>query len=415
VARQLQSVDVDGCHLTLPGEIQVGFITGTSVRRHVIISFVVAVAAIPRSAEYALTEYGTLASMDTVDLKRVLTIEASERCLLERVIGLELSSKNELFVADRRANEVCHFDQTGRLVRTIGRKGEGPGEFTDLAWLTRLPGDSIVALDGIQLRLTYVHPRGDGIRTARLEVPGEAVSRTVTAFKGLSTGRFLVGFSAVQRVPPALTPVAFDQLLFIVNGDGRPVGSAGRTFASEHFVQTVPPQFGGIAYWDLAFGRRASVSSAWNGTLAYSDGQTSAVRILDHSGRPVRTLTAPVRREPVTPRDIARFKATELETTSARQLRLQNHRLAEMPYPSTYPTIGDIFTGTTGAVFAQAYSSPVLVEPVTRWYMWSSEQSPVKVFQARGRFRSMAASDTRLCGIETDSDDVATIVCFGLQ
>src|SRR5690606_26450613 len=51
-----------------------------------------------------------------------------------RIAALLADSLGMIYVLDLLAQEIRVFDSTGVFSHTIGRKGEGPGEFTDAAW-----------------------------------------------------------------------------------------------------------------------------------------------------------------------------------------------------------------------------------------------------------------------------------------
>src|SRR5688572_29611828 len=63
-----------------------------------------------------------------------------------RITGVITDVEGNIYVADSRTFNIRVFDEGGRLLRTIGRKGGGPGEFESLqsiGWL----GDSLVTMD----------------------------------------------------------------------------------------------------------------------------------------------------------------------------------------------------------------------------------------------------------------------------
>jgi hypothetical protein len=65
-----------------------------------------------------------------------------------------------MFVADVLASRIVVFDSTGRYVRTIGRKGAGPGEFQQpysLGWL----GDTLLVLDPRNARIGKFSKSGE--------------------------------------------------------------------------------------------------------------------------------------------------------------------------------------------------------------------------------------------------------------
>jgi|CXWL01.1.fsa_nt_gi HAMP domain-containing protein len=92
----------------------------------------------------ALLTAPRLAPIDTVRARVVAAIgEDAPRTpfLLGEVSGLAFDASGRLYVADVQEPRVVIFDSTGRHLATVGRKGEGPGEFT-------APTGPIVAGDG---------------------------------------------------------------------------------------------------------------------------------------------------------------------------------------------------------------------------------------------------------------------------
>ncbi len=71
--------------------------------------------------------------------------------------------------------EVAVFDSSGRYLQTIGREGEGPGEFTDIAKLLITPGDSLVVLDWAA-RLTLFGPDHQLVRTVPLPLSPQIIA-----------------------------------------------------------------------------------------------------------------------------------------------------------------------------------------------------------------------------------------------
>lgn len=83
-----------------------------------------------------------------------------------RVVSVLADSEGAVYVADALAGEIRVFDQSGRHLRTIGRKGRGPGEFTSLyalAWL----GDTIAALDPGNARIELLSRDGSQVGSFR--------------------------------------------------------------------------------------------------------------------------------------------------------------------------------------------------------------------------------------------------------
>lgn len=101
------------------------------------------------------------------------------------------------------------FDRQGRHLHTIGRDGEGPGEFRSWAALFTSPGDSLYAFDSGLYRLSVFSPDFEFVRSARIEPP----LRLQDGFFQ-SDGSLLI--SSVGRGPQT-----FGRPLHVVDPDGR--------------------------------------------------------------------------------------------------------------------------------------------------------------------------------------------------
>ena len=94
---------------------------------------------------------------------------------LDRVISLAVDGDGLIYAADWRADEIQVFSPRGECVRTIGRSGEGPGEFGMLAGIVWQPPGYLWAMDAGENRLTVFDPLGTVLATHRLQL-GPAAS-----------------------------------------------------------------------------------------------------------------------------------------------------------------------------------------------------------------------------------------------
>src|SRR5688500_10460579 len=54
--------------------------------------------------------------------------EGAEHEMFGEVSGVLFDANDNLYVLDRQAKRVMVYDRTGRVLRQIGREGQGPGE-----------------------------------------------------------------------------------------------------------------------------------------------------------------------------------------------------------------------------------------------------------------------------------------------
>jgi len=94
----------------------------------------------------------------------------TSRYLLSNIFEVEIGPRGEIYVGDESEARVLVFDSTGRLLRRIGGRGYGPGEFqrpAGMGWV----GDTLWVTDADQLRVSYFDAAGTHIETARISGP----------------------------------------------------------------------------------------------------------------------------------------------------------------------------------------------------------------------------------------------------
>ena len=97
-----------------------------------------------------------------------LVFRTSDPSPVLSVRALSVSPSGHLLLTDRRSGDLKLADGDGRIIRVIGREGEGPGEFTVLFDAVFLSDDRIVALDGGRVLATLFDSAGQVLNTFQL-------------------------------------------------------------------------------------------------------------------------------------------------------------------------------------------------------------------------------------------------------
>jgi hypothetical protein len=108
-------------------------------------------------------------------------------------------------IADQSALPIV-FDAQGGVIRTIGRRGKGPGEFSRVVDAIPLPGDSALLLDSETRRATIVGPDLEPVRFIQIPEPLQfnVVRRWPAEVVGMSH------YAGGGRGGPVLHVMAFD-------------------------------------------------------------------------------------------------------------------------------------------------------------------------------------------------------------
>lgn len=84
-----------------------------------------------------------------------------------RISDVVVAPSGGFYALDRSAQVVFQFDSSGGLIREIGRKGQGPGEFA-LAYRLWLDGDTLHVFDAMQNLVHVFSSAGELQRSRRV-------------------------------------------------------------------------------------------------------------------------------------------------------------------------------------------------------------------------------------------------------
>lgn len=87
---------------------------------------------------------------------------------LDQVRAAVPMSGGRIAVANGGTQEIRVYSADGEIERTLGREGGGPGEFRALTWIAAMAGDSIMAYDWRDRRVTVFAPTGEVARTVSM-------------------------------------------------------------------------------------------------------------------------------------------------------------------------------------------------------------------------------------------------------
>jgi hypothetical protein len=92
-----------------------------------------------------------------------------EMAMLNKPLDLRVDDQGRVYVMDWGDVHIKVYDSQGRFLRTIGRKGQGPGEFDMPAFFDLMTGEKICVLDGRQRRITILTSEGEYISSFRFD------------------------------------------------------------------------------------------------------------------------------------------------------------------------------------------------------------------------------------------------------
>jgi hypothetical protein len=322
------------------------------------------------------------------------------------VNGLDVDSRGNVYVADR-SSQLVVFSPQGTMLRKLGRKGQGPGEFDWIASVRVLPGDSVYAFDSGLQRVTVFPPRSNraaysvnvgtnAMLFSHWVVPATSNRTIFAAYRaafGDGDGR---GVSGHRK-----------EVLRILNPDGSILRDSVASFAETEAL-IVHGAVEGVMFNPFgrqpvfAFGGGDHVYAAWNGDLA--------VRVYSTAGRLVWTIHPAIAARPraVTQKDRDSVVAMLDGTVPAAAVR---RAFAEVGSES-WPLFRDMVVDDADRVWLGLLGKHG--EPV-HWAAFDQSGAQVASMDLPENVSLRVLRGRMAYGVELDQDDVARVVIYELR
>lgn len=261
-------------------------------------------------------------------------------------------SDGTVVVADELARELRWFAADGSPRARAGRKGSGPGEFTDIHRLFLLPGDTIGAWDANASRLTRFDARGRMADVLTLRPLPDVPSDLVGVLPDGST----VMLPAFTRAPaPGGDSLPY---LHVPRGGGRPDTLGSRPVGRQATLQAGAG--GRTMQMVMPVPLSPTTHAAVSGDAVYlGDSGRGEVSLVTPDGRVRALIRRPYTPEPVTEaereaerRRLAGGDPSKPPSPTVRDL------VAQIPFPDAKPAFAEMRVAPGGDVWLRAFTPP---------------------------------------------------------
>jgi hypothetical protein len=252
-----------------------------------------------------------------------------------RVTGAQFLPDGSIAVADAGNARVAVYAPSGNLLRSLGREGDGPGEFRSLSHLFVF-GDTIAVYDQIALRFTIWDAIDARPRSFRYLTYGVAPPTVQGAF---SSTEYLL--TSVERTPREARGLFIDHADLLRHTLAEPEAQVlGR--GPHRYLYFFGERSGTTTYRTPFFG--ATAYAIAGGTIVTVPLHAARMRLLDpRDGREVADLQLPLEERKFDRREITRYRDALLERAhdAATASRIRDAFDGIEP-PATAPTVRDL-------------------------------------------------------------------------
>jgi hypothetical protein len=340
-------------------------------------------------------------------LLRIGVVDGDPSLQFNRIGGVARLQDGTIVVADGGSQEVRFFNSSGEVGRVVGGKGEGPGEFSDLAGLGVGPGGSVWAFDYSLDRITWMDGAGEiqGFTTLGPEPP------VLMSVGSLPDGTFLLkqlwgagdvsqaAASGLRRDPVAF--VRFDRGGSLVDTLGLFPGREVHLWEENGRGVMGSPPFA-----------RNSVGALWGeGVVIGTQDRFELVDFgLDGEPRLVARLLG--LDLTLTPGDLEQYIQDRLGEVSEGRRPGLRRELEAMPVLERKPAYGEILSDEAGNLWIGEWT-PYPRAP-HRWTILDRDGRWLGSVEISGRFSPHAIGEEWILGVEWDELDVEYVVLYPL-
>ena len=111
------------------------------------------------------SDYGSKVTLITE--KQIGMDDGPDEFLFVYLTDVAVNSKGDIYVSDRQLNEIRKFDKNGNYLSTLGRPGQGPGEFQSVSKISVNSRDEMIAFDNWTGRISIFSDKGDLLETTK--------------------------------------------------------------------------------------------------------------------------------------------------------------------------------------------------------------------------------------------------------
>jgi hypothetical protein len=314
--------------------------------------------------------------------------EGEEPYMLSRVFDALRLPDGRILVGNSATSEIRVFDREGRFLQSVGRKGNGPGEFGELSSVRfwRLRDGSLLGYDGGNLRVHLFDSTLAYQRTVRIESTREGLRAFLQGIFADGSWQMLALIPELKNEPGTYLRSA--QQFVRYNPDGTPDTTLRRVEGRTRFVH----QFGSITTFPFVPFTAEPLAAAGEYFWVVSGGGTELEQ-RNMRGDLVRVVRL-VREVPTTADVYARYVESSLATMdSTRRAQYAHFYGLNHPLPERIPAYQAMLVDATSHVWLERYRLPGdtmprwdVVAPNGRWLGAVSVPPRLRVMQVGADF-----------------------------
>jgi hypothetical protein len=324
--------------------------------------------------------------------------------------ALRLSDGRVVVAADGTA-DVRYFDSVGKHLLTIGRRGDGPGEFRGIGHLYHGGGDTVIVYDYQLRRLTTIAP--DGTLSPTRPVAALDGHAEIEPIGRLGDGTWIGVSSAFVVHPSSALQRDTIGVVRLNAGLDSVINRIGRFPGTEQYV-TMRSHGNRQSLQSIGVPFAAATHVAVTGqTIWVGDAARYEVRAYTPDGSLTRIMRITASRRPVTSADRQRAKDAELAAADSGARQAIARRWEATPAPSQHPAFRTLMVDARHRLWL--VESSVVAGDSTPASIFTDDGHGLGRVMLPEHFSASEVGPDYVLGVWSDLDDVQHVRLYRLS
>jgi len=321
----------------------------------------------------------------------ILPEDEEGNIILYQPYSYTINEAGSIYIYDSQDPAVKVFNPEGRFIGTIGRKGQGPGEFQSVSRIVCVPGKRLLTLDGDQNRISLFTDEGSFIGSHNFQNSSSEIFFAADSF-----------FARQERtVQPGTSSWTWKRTLAVKAFDyeGQELFSYGKFQARQSgFVNEEGRQFSFSKPFEVL---SVLVGDPKNARLFHCLNDKYLIEVYDREGRIFRKIDRPYKRLPIKDVD----KKSYLDGFRRRGSSEQDIRLIEKnaEMPDLKPLVTRMLVDSLGRLWIEL-SETMEADGSTSWIYDIFDEDGHYVYRIWSDLRPGQIKDGKMYRMDQDEE-----------
>lgn len=356
-------------------------------------------------------------SLDSAPVRVLTGAETGDETAFAFIGPVRFLSNGGLVVGDVASGRLLIYDNAGRFLRFLGRRGDGPGELQRLESITVASQDTLSTFDRSLRRLSFWHSDSGFLRSVNLADGGSLESFPADAWplRDSLVVVFQLATTPQGSLPTSSGPRRWPMRAHLTRRD-----ITGRTLTTSPTFNAMYSGLDERGDFRLPFSNRPFVAQG-SEHVYFGSGEDFRIAYLDTMFMTAGEIRWAARNEPLSSAEVNRVREEAIALISRRPLppNLFAKNFSPELLPANRPSIGRVFVDRTDNLWVERFEAirmgTAAQVPGDQWSILAPDGVPVAILRLPPQTRLEDIRGDEVVVVRRDSMDVQTVAVHRLR